>query len=86
MGSALYNKLMRYCTAGILGAIALIILATTFSTDDWVVAFGKTMYWLVVSLGVFSLVLWAARTRFERGAAGPSYAAQDQTAADESEA
>ncbi len=71
MRSAVYNKLMRYSTAGILGAIALIILATTLSTADWVVLFGKAMYWLVVALGIFSLILWAVRTRVGDGAGLP---------------
>lgn len=86
MRSAVYNKLMRISTAGILGAIALIILTTTISTADWVVDFGKAMYWLVVSLAFFSLVLWAVRTRWGGGAEGQPDPLPGEARADQLEA
>lgn len=52
------DNIMRFGTGIMLGAFAVIILTTTFSTADWVASLGKVMYWVIVSIALLSLCMW----------------------------
>ena len=52
------DNIMRFGTGIMLGAFAVIILTTTFSTADWVVSLGKVTYWVIVSIALLSLCMW----------------------------
>ena len=59
----LIDNVMRFGTGIMLGAFAVIILTTTFSTADWVVSLGKFMYWVIVSIALLSLCMWVVRSQ-----------------------
>lgn len=52
------ENIMRFGTGIMLGAFAVIIMTTTFSTADWVASLGKVMYWVILSIALFSLCMW----------------------------
>jgi hypothetical protein len=54
----LIDNIMRFGTGIMLGAFVVIVLTTTFSTADWVASLGKVMYWVIVSIALFSLCMW----------------------------
>ena len=58
-----FDKITRFGTGIMLGAFAVIILTTTFSTADWVASLGKVMYWVIVSIALLSLCMWVVRSR-----------------------
>ncbi|MBJ66725.1 MAG: hypothetical protein CME28_01790 [Gemmatimonadetes bacterium] len=52
------ENIMRFGTGIMLGAFAVIIMTTTFSTADWVASLGKVMYWVILSIALLSLCMW----------------------------
>ncbi|MBM3278998.1 MAG: hypothetical protein FJY95_13080 [Candidatus Handelsmanbacteria bacterium] len=60
------QRFLRLMTGIILGAIALIILMTTFSTGPAVRVGGKALYYLVVLAAFASLGVWLYRVLIER--------------------
>ena len=58
-----FDKITRFGTGIMLGAFAVIILTTTFSTADWVASLGKVMYWVIVGVALLSLCIWVVRSR-----------------------
>ena len=57
-----FDKITRFGTGIMLGAFAVIILTTTFSTADWVASLGKLMYWVIVGIALLSLCIWIVRS------------------------
>jgi hypothetical protein len=57
------DKITRFGTGIMLGAFAVIILTTTFSTADWVATLGKVMYWVIICIALLSLCVWGVRSR-----------------------
>jgi len=60
------QRFLRLMTGIILGAIALIILMTTFSTGPAVQVGGKVLYYVVVLAAFASLGVWLYRVRMEK--------------------
>ncbi len=54
----LIENIMRFGTGIMLGAFAVIVMTTTISTADWVASLGKFMYWVILSIALFSLCMW----------------------------
>ena len=55
------DKITRFGTGIMLGAFAVIILTTTFSTADWV-ATPERLYW-IICIALLSLCVWGVRSR-----------------------
>lgn len=67
------QRFLRLMTGIILGAFALIILMTTFSTGPAVQSGGKLLYYLIVLAAFSSLGVWLYRVWLEKhlGQAAP---------------